>query len=341
MNSKLFLPATALFFIAILGLGAAMDQDGRAPEKPLPLNLEIYGSFAAIHPADLNLLAGYYNAYPIFFYTQQYEYLHAGYRDLFTYSAGRSGGDRLKTIHQGFPFGVRLRYALSRALSVSLGLEYLKENRLSSTSITYQVVDLSQGLIQTTPREVTADYPGFFLGVSAWIPQVGIHFVRPLGKSMQLGGSLSAGPLLARCRSVVQTRYKSQYVNGYWSENFYLLEMKGAATGLAIDLNAELRRQLTKRLSFFLATGYAWRHAANIEGSGRNQSLARDSNASQDLVENSWQGRWRKKDAEYLRYWGEFRETYYGNYFGAGDDTDEFVLDLSGFQVKAGFSWAF
>ena len=81
-----------------------MGQDGRAPEKPLPLNLEIYGGFAAIHPADLNLLAGYYNAYPIFFYTQQYEYLHAGYRDLFTYSAGRSGGDRLKTIQQRIPF---------------------------------------------------------------------------------------------------------------------------------------------------------------------------------------------------------------------------------------------
>jgi hypothetical protein len=311
MNSKFFLPAAALFFIATMGLGAAMDRDGRSPEKPLPLNLEIYGGFAAINPADLNLLAGYYNAYPVFFYTQQYEYLHAGYRDLFTYAAGRSGGDRLKTITHGSPFGVRLRYALS------------------------------QGLIQTTPREVTADYPGFFLGVSAWVPQVGIHFARPLGKRMQLGGSLSAGPLLARCRSVVQTRYKSQYVNGYWSENFYLLEMKGAATGLAIDLNAELRRQLTRRLSVFFASGYAWRHAANIEGSGRNQSLARDSNASQDLVENSWQGRWRKKDAEYLRYWGEFRETYYGNYFGAGEEAADFSLDLSGFQVKAGFSWAF
>lgn len=341
MNRKLFLPLVALLFIGTMDHGAWSAQVGQAPGKPLPWNLEIYIGSAAINPADLNLLAGYYNAYPLFFYTAQYDSLHANYRDLFTYSAGRSGDAQLKTIRRGFPFGIRLRYALSSALSLSLGLEYLEENRLSATALRYQIEDHSGGLLQTTPREVEAEYPDFFLGVSAWIPQVGIHLAKPLGKRWQVGGSLSAGPLLARCRSVVETRYKYQYNNGYWSESFYLLEMKGAGTGLAIDLNAELRRQLTRRLSFFLATGYAWRRAANIEGSGRNQSLARDSNAVQDLVENSWQGRWRKKDAEYVRNWGEFTQTYYGNYFSDSEAGDNFSLDLSGVQLKAGFSWAF
>lgn len=341
MKIKLFLPAAVLLVIGTLSLGVTPAQDGQASEKPLRLNLEIYGGFAAIHPADLNLLAGYYNAYPLFFYTRQYDYLHAQYGNNFTYSASRSGDDRLKAANSGFPFGVRLKYALSSSLALSLGLEYIKKNQFSSTSIRYQIEDHSQGLIQETPQELEASYPDFFLGVSAWIPQIGIHLAKPLGKRWQVGGSFSAGPLLARCRSVVETRYKYQYSNGYWSESYYLLEMKGTGTGLALDLSVELRLKLNKRLSFFFASGYAWRRAANIEGAGHNQSLFLDSNATQDLVENSWEGRWRKKDALYFRNWGQFTETYYGNYFADSEDTENFVLDLSGLQVKAGFSWAF
>jgi hypothetical protein len=253
----------------------------------------------------------------------------------------RSEDDRLKTVRGGFPGGVRLRYAISRSLSISVSLEYLEKNRLSSTRIDYQIDDSSQGPIQTTALEVEAGYEGFFLGTSAWAPQVGVHLNTPLGSHWQVGGSLSAGPLLARCRSVIETRLKARYSDGYWSENFYLLEMQGAATGLALDVSAELRRQINRRLSFFMAAGYAWHWAGNVSGPGRSQSLARDSNATQDMVENSWQGRWRKKNVYYLRNWGEFSQTYYGNYFSAEEDTDEFILNLSGFQVKAGFSWIF
>jgi hypothetical protein len=147
--------------------------------------------------------------------------------------------------------------------------------------------------------------------------------------------------MLARCRSVLETQYKYQYSNGYRSESYYLLDMKGAGTGVALDLSADLRLKLTGRLSFFLASGYAWRRAANIKGAGHNQSLFLDSNATQNLIENSWEGRWRKKDMLYSIYGSQFAETYYGNYFSDSEDTDSFVLDLSGFQVKAGFSWAF
>jgi len=339
MNCKLFLSAAALLFIVAPDLDALPSPGGQAGEKTL--TLEVYGAFAAIQPGDLNLLADYYHAYPLFFYTSQYDYLHAQYGNRFTYSASRSGDDRLKGISSGFPCGIRLKYALSRYLSLSLGLEYLKQNRLSSTSIRYQIDDRSGGLIQTTPQVVTAVYPDFFLGVSAWIPQIGIHLAKPLGKNWQVGGALSAGPMLARCRSVIETGYRSEYGSDYWSESHYLLEMKGAATGWALDLSAELRRQLSRRLSFFLATGHAWRRAADIKGNGRNQSHALDSNAVQDLVENSWQGVWRKRTALYQRNWGEFNGTYYGNYFSDSEVTDNFVLDLSAWQLKAGFSWAF
>ena len=139
MKTKLFLPVSLLLVFGTLGLGVAMAQDGRTSEKPLRLSMEIYGGFAAINSADLNLLAGYYNAYPLFFYTEQYDSLHAYYGNLFTYTASRSGDAQLKTIQRGFPFGIRLKVALSRALSLSLGLEYLNENRLSGTAIRYLV----------------------------------------------------------------------------------------------------------------------------------------------------------------------------------------------------------
>jgi len=341
MRTKKALPMMMVLLLVTAILGAVPEQNKKTLKKPSKLFLEIYGGYIAMQPEDLNLLADYYNAYPLFFYSGQYDYLHSLYGNDFTYSVTRSGDEALKTINKGIPLGIRVRYALSRSISVSLNLDYLRENRLSSTEFQYRITDLSQGPIQTTPQTVEAGYSDFFLGVSAWIPQIGIHVGLPLGENWRLGGSVSAGPLLARCRSVVETRFKFQYQNGYWSENFYLLEMKGAATGLAFDLNGELRRRLTRRLSCFMTAGYAWHRAANVTGSGRNQSLSRDSNAVQDMVENSWEGRWQKKDAVYLRNWGEFRQSYYGNYFSAGDDVDDFVLDLSGFQVKAGFSWAF
>lgn len=341
MKKSLLFSAVMLLFIGTLAMTAAPDPDGQAARKPLSINLEIYGGFIANQPDDLNLLADYYNSYPLFFFNGQYDYLHAQYGGYFTYATSRSGDDRLQTVRNGLPCGVRLRYALSHTLSLFMSLEYLKENRLSSTQINYQIDDRSQGPIQTTPREVEADYSDFFLGVSAWTPQVGIHLAKPLGKGWHVGGSMSAGPLLARCRSVVETRTKYLYNDGYWSERFYLLEMKGTATGIALDVNAELRRQLSRRWSFFMTAGYAWHRADRVTGSGRDQSLSRDSNATQDLVENFWNGRWRKKDVFYQRNWGQFSETYYGNYFSASEADGDFALDLSGFQVKAGFAWAF
>ncbi len=341
MKKRLLFPAVILLFIGTLVMTAAPGQNGQADKKPLSITLEIYGGFIAMQPDDLNLLADYHNSYPLFFFNGQYDYLHAQYGNNFSYSVSRSGDDRLKTVRNGLPCGVRLRYALSHTLSLFVSLEYLKGNRLSSTQLNYQIDDRSQGPIQTTPREVEADYSDFFLGVSAWVPQVGIHLTKPLGRGWQVGGSMSAGPLLARCRSVVETRTKYLYTDGYWSERFYLLEMKGAATGIALDVNAELRRQLSRRLSFFMTAGYAWHRAARVTGSGRDQSFFRDSNATQDLVENSWNGRWQKNVAVYLRNWGQFSQAYYGNYFSDGDDTENFILDLSGFQVKAGFAWSF
>jgi hypothetical protein len=345
MNSKMFLAAAALFFIVALGLvgdqTAQGGKAGEADEKTRPLTLEVFGGFTPIRPADLNLLADYYNAYPLFFYSGQYDYLHAAYASRFTYSASRSGDDRLKGIRNGFPCGLRLKYALSRSFSLWLGLEYLKQNRLSSTSLRYQIDDRSYGLIQTTPEHVTADYPDFFLGVSAWIPQVGVHLAKPLGKNWRLGGSIGAGPLLASCRSVVETGYRSQYINGYWSESHYLLEMKGTGVGWALELNAELRRRLSQRWSLFLAAGYAWRRAGAIEGEGHNQSLALDSNAVQDLAENYWNGRWQRQTAFVQRYWGEFSQAYYGNYFSDSEAVENFALDLSAWQLKAGVAWTF
>jgi hypothetical protein len=332
-------------FAALL-LGAALLGAGASPEKGVPRGmprffLDIYGAFSTMRPDDLNLMAEYYNAYPLFFYGAQYEYLHAAYGEDFTYSVTRSGDESLKRIAHGLPWGIRARYALSRSISLSLSLDHVRENRLSDMAYQYQISDRSQGPIQTTPRTVDIDYSDFFMGVSAWVPQVGMQFGTPLGENWRLGGSLSVGLMLARCRSVLETHSKSQYENGYWSENFTLLEMKGSGIGLAADAQAEIRRRINRRLSSFLACGFAWRRATDISGPGRSQSLFRDKNAAQDLVENNWDGRWQKKEFVYFRNWGEFRRFNYANYFAPGDDSEDFVLNLSGFQVKAGLSWAF
>jgi hypothetical protein len=341
MKGKPLLLVLALLSIAAMRLGGATAQaDGASGETPR-FSLEFFGGFIATRPADLNLLADYYNAYPLFFYTGQYEYLRSIYPGRFSYAATRSGDDSLHPIRGGFPGGLRLRYALSRRLSLFLSLEYMEENRSSGTRIDYQIDDRSQGGIQTTPRSLEVSYDGFFLGAAAWVPQAGLRLALPLGRNWQAGGSLSAGPLFARCRGVAQTRTKYLYANGYWSESFYLLDMKGSGLGLAVDLNAEIRRRLTRSLSLFLAAGYGWRLAANVTGPGHDQRLARDLNATQDLVERSWEGRWRVRNTPYLWNGSSFDQALCGNGFGASEADENFVLDLSGFQVKAGLSWAF
>jgi hypothetical protein len=341
MKSRSLLPVLALLSIAAMHLGGAPGRDDGVPGKTPRFSLELYGGFVAMRPADLNLLADYYNAYPLFFYTGQYDYMHSIYAERFTYSASRSGDEGLRPIRGGLPWGVRLRYALSRILSLCLSLEYLEENRSSGTRIDYQIDDHSQGAIQTSPRSLEASYDGFFLGAAAWIPQAGLHLAMPLGRNWRAGGSLSAGPLLARCRGVAQTRTKYLYANGYWSENFYLLDMKGSGLGLAVDLSAEIGRRITRSLSLFLAAGYGWRLAANVTGPGHDQRLARDLNATQDLVENSWDGRWRVRNIPYLWNGAAFDQALCGNGFSDSEANENFVLDLSGFQVKVGFSWAF
>ena len=334
MNNKPFLIVILLF---LLSIGTTLWPT----ENEHRLQVELWGGFSLLNPADLNLMAGYYDGYRNFIYDQQYDFLQNAYPDYFSYTVDRSAESSLQKIKYGFPFGMRLTYALSRSLGISLGLQYIGQSRLSSSTTLYQIEDSSLGLLQTTPQQVEVRYPDFFLSVSAWIPQIGIHLARPLGKKLQVGGYLTVGPLLAGCHSVVETQYRSVYVNGYWTERYYLLEMKGNGIGLALDLGARLDFDLNRRWALFLEAGYAWRRTGEISGSGRNQSLYRDSNSTQDLVEQSWEGVWRTMDAYFLRNWGEWRASYYGNYFSDSAETGRFILDLSGFQIKTGLSFKF
>jgi hypothetical protein len=59
------------------------------------------------------------------------------------------------------------------------------------------------------------------------------------------------------------------------------------------------------------------------------------------MVENAWSGRWQKQTAFYQRYWGEFSQGYYGNYFSDSEAVENFALDLSAWQLKAGIAWTF
>jgi hypothetical protein len=182
-------------------------------------------------------------------------------------------------------------------------------------------------------------YSPYSLSAKAYIPMVGVHLLKKLKNSLVLEGFLCGGPMFAECRYFSDWNY--DWVTegpGYTYLTFSssgILEETGKGTGISLDLGGRLSYPFISGFEIFLEASYAYQVAKSISGPGREEIEGRDAD---------WDARWGIKGETVSAAWGEVETEFPTAYWPNDSEEDrirDFELDLSGFQLRLGFSFRF
>jgi hypothetical protein len=314
----------SVIFLVVLLLSFFLFSDENGKRK---FQIELYGGFSVIDPADLNSRPLGHKESQLFWGKSYYDHLlSAGYINSYNFS----GEGDFKTIKQALPLGFRLKYLLNRSWALSLGLQYVSKSRDSNVRNQFNVIEKN--------GEATAFFDEFSpLTISAkgFIPKLGIHFERKLSKTFGIEAFLAGGPLFGHCRFDIEYFEESQY-NGTVTEQYNWLVMeKGKGIGYAFEGGLRINIYTKGKFGFFVEGGYALQKVRKLNGPG-------EETANSQFTE--WDGDWGMKEHYRVRYWGTLDTTIASNYW-QGDDlylwVRGFELDLSGFQMRIGFTFSF
>ena len=293
--------------------------------------IELYGGFALLNPSDLNLFVDYDNRIQEFNYDSLLQYLQDN-EEIQSWTRTQEG-DRQK-IKNAIPFGVRLKFYLNPMIAVSVGVKYLSAEHTSEFDVRYTRNELSGE--QYTENMMVSPYS---LSAKAYAPVLGIHIAKKIKNALILEGFLSGGPLFVECRYLSDWSYEwwisgTDY-NWLMFTSAGVLEEKGAGTGIALDLGGKVGYPLSEGLEVFLEGSYSYQVAKNVSGEGRGV-----------WVESSeaWDGQWGIKQEKIISPWGELEVELPTNYWPENSKSGksrDFELDLSGFQLRLGFSFRF
>ena len=332
------LPAQFLRVVCILGiilLAAravwASQEDGKK------FRVELFGGLSTLNPKDLNGRPEYDRLYEDFYTQLRYSYYHDMYGDFVTYS-GRVDGE-FNEIKRALPFGLRLKYALTPALSVSLGFKYLSDKQDSRVTYEYDVRLTNPDAVQFYDEfTLLQENSPYSISAKAFIPMVGIHYRLGKFRFLNLEAYLAAGPMFARCE-FMRRRYASSLDSyEYQTELDSSLEMTGKGTGLALEAGFQASLKLVKRVYLLVEGGYACQMTWSITGPGSSETTTRDSNMAGYTDSASWDGPWTMVEGYLANEWGRFSYSYPTSQPRTGNAQD-FRLDLSGAQVRLGLSF--
>ena len=294
--------------------------------------LEVFGGFSSLNPADLNMRADYDEMSRMFYYEDYFQY-QKSQGLIASYSKANEGG-RAEFLRHSIPFGLRLRYRLAGWLDLSLGLTRFSGDRTSRFSNSYRVTE-NDGL----PLVYFQEFSDYTLASRGYVPSFGVHLGAGLTRNLRLEGFLAGGPLFAEC--MYSLSYKTQGPLPDPGANLEspedgILEERGAGTGLSVELGARLNLRLKGRLGVFLEGAYAYQKVESVSGPGmRSIASHRD----------SWEGEWGIKQDVKVEPWGTARFLWPSNgwtiFSGSWWRLRDFELDLSGMQVRMGFSYRF
>jgi hypothetical protein len=294
--------------------------------------IEIYGSFSALNPEDLNLVTEADRRIQEFLYDDYHRYLE-NRGDIRSWSKEMTGD--YGEISKARPLGFRLKYYWKPSIAFSIGFKYLSKEQDSSLS--YQYTRDFYWYQRIDRRE----YSLYTISARASALLVGIHLVKKLNSFIDIEGYLGGGPLFARCS------YASQWRSEWWEqgtgysillfEEEGMLEQKGSGTGVAVDGGIRLNFHISRNLGLFMAGGYAYQSVGNISGPGKERRG--DYNAE-------WEGDWGIKGDRLQTDWGTLEVEYPTSYWQEGvvdgsQKVRDFKLDLSGFQLRAGIFFRF
>jgi hypothetical protein len=293
--------------------------------------VELFGGFSTLNPADLNLRAQHDEEFIKFNYDDRYAF-EKEYGNIVSYTKEMEG--KFVRIKHAMPPGFRLKYFLNQSIAISLGFEYISRNKSSDIRIQYTIVDSILGQY-IEEREISP----FTLSTEGYIPSIGIHYEKKITPSIGIEGFLTGGPLFANCSYFLD--YRSTPIAGEtpiielagWGE----LEEKGKGTGVALNGGIRINVDLGRNFGVFLEGGYAFQVVNKLSGPG---------NHVYNYVTREWEGVWEIKEIFVERAWGNIYYQLPSNYWEKESEDKyykirDFKLDLSGFQIKIGISYRF
>jgi hypothetical protein len=309
-----------LFTILIISPLYSAGVDGKR------FRIELYGGFSMLDPADLNLRSQTDEAIYYLYHDDYYDYL-VSRGGGFSYTKTRS--DDFPRIKHAYSTGLRIKYHILNNFGVTLGFRYLQRNLekevINQISFPYAYGDYEY-------RDINSPYT---LTIRGYVPFIGFFAEFPVKGKLKAGGFIEGGPLHAGC-SFSFINYEEWYSDEdvlIEKSSVYYLEEEGSGSGIALTGGLRIALDLG-RFSPFIEGSYAYQEIKELSGPGKE--------ISGDLLEETWEGIWGIKQSTVEELWNVVTNEYPSNYWESGiAGHRDFLLDLSGFQIRMGISYRF
>jgi hypothetical protein len=314
-------------FLFLFLFTAVFVLPGAGAEPQKRLQLELLQGYTSINPADLNLkITALQNRFEQAF-SSYYTYL-SSIQYVISFDQTREG--EFRSLKRAFPSGIRLKYYLGKLLAVSLGFKYFSKAEVSEVGEKFTI-------IENSGRESldSYDFSPFELNVSGYIPQLGIHAGWDLSDFLRMEAFVSGGPIFTSFGFSYTYHTDAFYADsGIAQNNEYYLEMDGTGKAFALESGAQMSLDLGRHVSLLFEGGYAYQKLHCLSGSGKEAYRG---------LEETWEGNWMIKEYVIYRPWGDITRTWPSNYWKGEEHLNirDFVLDLSGWQVRLGLAYRF
>ncbi|MCU0252824.1 MAG: hypothetical protein MUE61_21760 [Vicinamibacterales bacterium] len=292
------------------------------PGAPATWQVEALVGFTRVAPDDLHARVAYDTAWLDYLRTAQITQQHAG---------------GLEELGDATPFAVRVTKRVGRHWLVGGGFSYFSSEASSSASASYRytVVDPKA---QEYQREFaqSLEVDPLVLEVRDYFPHGLVGYDVGLGSRLRLGGTLSAGWVIADC---TLTRSSAALGGFYVTSTRTDLEMSGQGGGVAADALLMARLSVTSRVGVLVEGGYSWHEIKNVTGTRESAQRIQDGEATEverEVVGRA-EGRWINQAVTVQTASGTWR----GTVPSIGVDGPPFTLSLSGWQIRAGVSFGF
>ena len=283
--------------------------------------IELFSGMASLNPSDLNLRPEYDMQY-----LKNQEDFYSHYNP---YNQPGNVPYDFRKITSTIPLGFRLKYHLSRRLALSLGFRAFSREQKSDVTAQFDDTNYRRYVLEY-------DFSPYSLSVSAYSPQLGVHFLAAHTKYFNLELFFSGGPLFAECHYLINTSRFYSRSGQVISANETLYEIAGKSTGVALNTGSRINMKIMGNLSVFCEGGYSYQTAKNLKGKGE---LTYYRYTSPDTKEKSgelqWEGYWGIKEVQ------EFAPLPSNEWEKNDDRVGDFKLDLSGFFLQIGISFGF
>jgi hypothetical protein len=247
-----------LFF---MGLAVALTAICAQNIQSQKFQLEIYGGYSGLRPADLNLAVASEENLVFFLKNEYYSYLERiNYIESFEKTRTGSYGK----IEKALPFGFRIKANVTSALSLSLGVKYLRRTLESYPKDEFSIIENSGRLSQDT-----LEYSPIMAQIKGVSCLAGIHLGRDFARILRIEGFAATGPIYGEFKYFYlqkNTQFYGDSSLDFYNE--YSGELIGKGSCFAYEFGAQLSIKLIKPLSIFIEGTYTGAVIEHLEGPG-------------------------------------------------------------------------